>query len=258
MNKPLQKSLLSDVIKQYKRELSSYKLPVVLGIDEQGKVRFADLVDLQHILMAGTTGSGKSVFGHSMIATLLRLLPADYVQFLIIDMKRVEFSGYKGLSQLLTHVLVDYDEVFANLERLFKEKERRLKDNNTEYPYIIVIVDTFSDLMWHDQIRFENSMARLIPNAVRAKIHVVMYDSRSSVEVFTSIIKNNFPTRISFNLSEADYGLVILDSNTYGAEKLLGRGDMLFFPQNLDKPVRIQAPYLTDNEIDDVKKSLAE
>lgn len=246
--------LLNDIIKQNRNEISKLKLPIVLGYDKKNQLQLADLTELQHILMTGETGSGKSTFEHTVISTFLQLLSAKDIQFFLVDMKRVELMSYKGLPNLYIEPLFDFEKIFSNLERLIKEKEKRLKQNDNNYPYMVVIIDTISDLMYHSN-RFENIVGRLIPDAVKAKIHLIMSDSRGEAKVYSPFLKRYFPTRIAFQTCDAENAMVVLGSNGFGAEKLLGNGDMLFLPKGLNEPLHIQAPYISDNEILKLVKS---
>lgn len=244
--------LLQERINTHRKKLLSFKLPVVLGIDEKNMLRLADLVDLQHILMGGGTGSGKSVFEHTVIATLLQLLPKSKVQFFLVDMKLVDLIVYKDLPNLINDVSIWGKEVFSNLEILIEEKERRLKEDNQDYPYIVVIIDTISDLMLHPGSKYEDIVGRLMTGAVKAKIHVIMSDSRLYEGIFTPTLRKHFPTRICFYTYGVGDGVVILESKKYRTHELEGNGDMLILQPNMREPVHMQAPYITDDEIDKI------
>ncbi len=254
-------------IKKYRQLGLDYNLPVCLGIDDKRNEHFADLVDLKHILMAGSTGSGKSIFGHTLIASLLSLVNPNKLKLLLIDMKRVEFPRiYDNLPCLLTKVLFDSNEVFTQLDLLANEKKARLKkilqskaDNFEEYcqqhpkenlPYIVVIIDTFSDIILFDSLRFEKLIGQLTDSSDKTGIHLVIYDSRPSLDVFTPLIRASFPTRICFNVSRVIDSKITI--NTSGGEKLLGRGDMLLLREDQKRPIHLQAPFISEKEIKDI------
>lgn len=254
-------------IKKYRQLGLDYNLPVFLGIDDEGNEHFADLVDLKHILMAGSTGSGKSIFGHTLIASLLSLVNPNKLKLLLVDGKCVEFTRvYNNLPCLLTKTLTDPDKVFIQLDLLVNEKNIRLKkilrskvDNFEEYcqqhpkentPYIIVIIDSFSDIIIFDSLRFQKLMSQLTDNSAKTGIHLVIYDSRTGPDVFTSIIRDSFPTKICFDVCEATYSKLII--NTSGGEKLLGKGDMLLLKEGRQSPIHLQAPFISEKEIKDI------
>lgn len=234
--------LVNDIITQNKQKLLKYKLPVVLGFDQKNQLQLADLTTLRHILMVGQTGSGKTTFQRTIISTFLQLIDPSDISFFLVDMKRVDLVTYSNLPNLFTNVLVDADEVFLKFLALIQEKARRLKLGGSNYPYIIVIIDTFSDLIQSCPRGFEVLVNHLIPDAAEAKIHVIMSDSRPTGDVFTPSLRKLFPTRIAFKTTNADDAVVVLESNKFGSEKLLGKGNMLFLTENMSVPMKIQAP----------------
>ncbi len=260
------------------------KLTVALGRDIAGKVAIADLTKMPHILIAGTTGSGKSVCVNSFITSILYKSSPDDVRFLMIDPKVVELGVYNGIPHLLVPVVTDPRKAtgalnwavteMLNRYRVFADnnvrdlagyndlvKRNKYKDENGEpmlkMPQIIIIIDELSDLMMAAPNEVEDSICRLAQMARAAGMHLVVATQRPSVDVVTGLIKANIPSRIAFAVSSQVDSRTILDGA--GAEKLLGRGDMLFAPVGASKPVRIQGCFLTDKEIekvaDFVKKS---
>jgi len=243
------------LLEEYKKNNLNYKLPIILGEDEQGKPQFADLVNLGSILMTGTTGSGKSMFEHTIISTLTSLYTPDQLRLYLVDMKRVEFQSYEGLPHLLSPVNKGWslDDVFTGLEWIIDEKNNRLKigDEINKYPYIVVIIDTFSDLISHDPQKFQDYISKLMDKAAGVKIYVIMSDSRPSPDVYTPLVLGLFPTKICFNVtSDIDSKLII---GSKGGEELKGAGDMLLLPPNLKEAIRIQAPYISSEEINNSK-----
>lgn len=210
---------------------------------------------MKHILMTGTTGSGKSVFMSSMISTFISLFSTHQLRLMLVDMKRVELLSFEGIPYLLSPVAVEVERVYACLDWLLDERTNRLKriDTIDELPFLVVFIDTFSDLMQHNSTEFQDYLSELMPQAEDVKIHIVMSDSRPSVDVFTSVIRNLFPTKICFNVSSyIDSNLIIGQS---GGEELRGNGDMLFSSTDNKAVVRLQAPYVSDDEINRLVKS---
>ena len=215
--------------------------------------------------MTGQTGSGKSVFGHSIIASMLYFLNTyGGVKLLLVDMKRVEFPMYNGLPYLLAKPLFDVKDVLIQLELLVKEQEVRLgrlkqkrigdiEEYHRQYPqerlpYIVVLIDTFSDIMCSEPKRFEELINKLTDSSVKVGIHVVMWDSRPSVDVYTPLILSSFPTKICFATASVSDSKVII--NSPGGTKLSGRGDMLLLKENQEYPIRLQASFISDKEIE--------
>ena len=238
--------LLKNALATYQTLGLHYSLPVCLGIDETGKEHFADLVNLKHILMTGSTGSGKSIFEHSLITTLGSLVPSNELKLLLIDMKRVDLTTYAGLPQLLTKPLVSSSDVFTQLKLLILEQQKRLSQNR-KLPYIVVIIDTFSDLMCESPVEFEQVIGQLTKNSAKTGIHLVLSDSRSSHDLYTPSLLSFFPTKLCFNVtSETDSKLFLGAS---GGEKLKGVGDMLLQRNGQSRLLHLQAPHISDKEV---------
>jgi S-DNA-T family DNA segregation ATPase FtsK/SpoIIIE len=261
----LKKMLASPVMQN-----SKSKLTVALGLDVSGNPVVADLAKMPHILIAGTTGSGKSVLLNSFIASMLFRTTPSEVKVILIDPKRVEMVGYNGIPHLLTPVIVDVQKILSALKWAMSEMDRRYKifaeagvrnidayNNSAGFqalPYIIIIIDELADLMAYAPVEVEDTICRLAQMARATGIHLVLATQRPSVDVITGLIKANIPSRIAFSVSSMVDSRVILD--TPGAEKLLGRGDMLYIPPDQAKPSRIQGTYVSEEEINKVVKFL--
>src|SRR3989344_4950832 len=254
----LKTMLESDIMRKNKS-----KLIVSLGLDVSGNPLVADIAKMPHVLIAGTTGSGKSVLINSFISSLLfRASPAE-VKLILIDPKRVELTGYNGIPHLMTPVIVEVEKILASLKWAMDEMDRRYKkfaeggvrniDSYNEFaglqalPYIVILIDELADLMAFAPVDVEDAIARLAQMARATGIHLVVSTQRPSVDVITGLIKANIPCRIAFNVSSMIDSRVILD--TPGAEKLLGRGDMLYIPPDQAKPTRIQGAFVSDKEV---------
>lgn len=249
-NKDLKNIKFGDVIQEYKKSGLNYKLPIILGRNENGKTEVVDLVDLKHIIMTGSTGSGKSVFEETSIATFMELFSKEDLRLVLVDMKRVELTMHKNNPYLLMPVGVDPERVFNALEWINNEKNQRLDEKTRSlenYPYIIVIIDTISDLMAYDHEKFEMLLNNAVHKAEEVKIHFILSDSRASNEVYSPTILNLFPTKICFLTYDADGSKLLL--GIPGAEKLGSTGEMLFLPPGENKPKRIQSPYISEEEI---------
>ncbi|MBI2622404.1 DNA translocase FtsK [Candidatus Microgenomates bacterium] len=239
------------------------KLIVALGLDVSGNPVIADIARMPHTLIAGTTGSGKSVLINSFITSLLFRTTPNEVKLILIDPKRVELTGYNNIPHLLTPVIVEVDKILSALKWAMSEMDRRYKlfaevgvRNVNGYnelsgfqalPYIVIFIDELADLMAYAPVEVEDAIARLAQMARATGIHLVVSTQRPSVDVLTGLIKANIPCRIAFNVSSMVDSRVIID--TPGAEKLLGRGDMLYIPPDQAKPTRIQGTYVSENEV---------
>jgi len=239
------------------------KLNVVLGKSISGKTVIADLADMPHLLIAGATGSGKSVCVNTIVTSILYSATPDEVKFLMIDPKVVELSHYNGIPHLVLPVVTDPKKAAIALNWAVKEMEERyekfaktftrdLQSYNVKFPegkmsQIVVIIDELADLMMVAPKQVENSIARIAQKARAAGIHLIVATQRPSVDVITGVIKANIPSRISFAVSSAVDSRTILDEG--GAEKLLGKGDMLYRPVGAPKPIRLQGAFISDGEV---------
>ncbi len=253
------KTMLSSTIMQKSRS----KLTVALGLDVSGNPIVNNIGKMPHVLIAGTTGSGKSVLINSFICSLLFRSSPQEVKLILIDPKRVELTGYNGIPHLLTPVIVEVEKILSALKWTMGEMDRRYKifaesgvkniDSYNELsgfqalPYIVIIIDELADLMMFAPVAVEDSIARLAQMARATGIHLVIATQRPSVNVITGLIKANIPCRIAFNVSSMIDSRVIIDMP--GAEKLLGRGDMLYVPPEQAKPTRIQGTYVSEKEV---------
>jgi S-DNA-T family DNA segregation ATPase FtsK/SpoIIIE len=232
-------------------------------LDVSGNPVVDDIARMPHVLIAGATGSGKSVCINSFIATLLFRTTPNEVKLILVDPKRVELTQYNGIPHLLTPVITEPEKVVSALKWAISEMERRYKlfseagarniDSYNEMagfqalPYIIIIVDELADIMFLAPSEVEDTITRIAQMARATGIHLIISTQRPSVDVITGLIKANIPCRIAFNVSSMVDSRVILD--TPGAEKLLGKGDMLYIPPDLSKPSRIQGAFVSDKEI---------
>lgn len=254
----LRKILESDNMKHHKS-----KLAVAMGLDVSGAAVVADIARMPHTLIAGSTGSGKSVCINAFIASLLFRASPQELNLIMVDPKRVELTGYNGIPHLLSPVIVEPEKVLSALKWAMAEMDRRYKVfsevgvRNLEgynemsgfqaLPYIVILIDELADIMLFAPVEVEDAITRLAQMARATGIHLVISTQRPSVDVITGLIKANIPTRIAFAVSSMIDSRVILDSP--GAEKLLGRGDMLYIPPEQAKPSRIQGAYVSDKEI---------
>ncbi|MEA3289219.1 MAG: DNA translocase FtsK [Campylobacterota bacterium] len=252
---------------------ASSPLTMILGKDIVGKPFITDLKKLPHLLIAGTTGSGKSVGLNSMILSLLYKNSPDNLKLIMIDPKMLEFSIYNDIPHLLTPVITKPTEAINALANMVAEMEKRyamMADTRTknienynekarqngyeEFPYIVIIIDELADLMMTSGKEVELSIARLAQMARASGIHLIVATQRPSVDVVTGLIKANLPSRISYKVGQKVDSKIILDS--MGAESLLGRGDMLFTPPGMSGLVRIHAPWSDEKEIEQVVEFL--
>ncbi len=238
-------------------------LTLILGKDIFGKPFVADLRKMPHLLVAGATGSGKSVGLNSMICSILFKATPEDVKFILVDPKMLEFSVYNGVPHLITPVIVDPKQAAQALTWAVGEMERRYRllsdagvrnlesynaKSGERLPYIVIVVDELADLMMVAGKDVELQIARLAQKARAAGIHLILATQRPSVDVITGLIKANFPSRISFKVSSKVDSRTILD--TVGAEKLLGNGDMLFMPPGRSELIRLHGAYISDGEIE--------
>ncbi|MBI2019321.1 DUF87 domain-containing protein [Candidatus Daviesbacteria bacterium] len=246
------------------------KLAVALGRDTSSKPMVVDIDRMPHCLIAGTTGSGKSILLNAFINSLLFRNSPDELKLILIDPKRVELTNYNGIPHLLTPVITEPEKILSSLKWAMAEMDRRYKlfqsvgvRNITGYnemsgfqalPYIVIVIDELADLMMFAPVEIEDAITRIAQLARATGIHLVVATQRPSVDVITGLIKANIPCRIAFNVSSMIDSRVILDGP--GAEKLLGRGDMLFLPPDASKPMRIQGAFVQDDEINNLIKYL--
>ncbi|MFB7302064.1 FtsK/SpoIIIE family DNA translocase [Heyndrickxia sporothermodurans] len=266
---------LREVLEAKELDNPESKLQIGLGRDITGEAVLAELNKMPHLLVAGATGSGKSVCINGIITSILMRAKPHEVKLMMIDPKMVELNVYNGVPHLLAPVVTDAKKASQALKKVVSEMERRyelfshtgtrniegyndhVKRHNVEtgekqplLPYIVVIVDELADLMMVASNDVEDSITRLAQMARAAGIHLIIATQRPSVDVITGVIKANIPSRIAFAVSSATDSRTILDMG--GAEKLLGRGDMLFLPVGASKPVRVQGAFLSDDEVEEV------
>jgi S-DNA-T family DNA segregation ATPase FtsK/SpoIIIE len=259
---------LSEILANADFKKKEIKLPIALGKNISGKPVVGDLASMPHLLIAGTTGSGKSVCINTIILSLLYRHTPDKCKFILIDPKMLELSTYEGIPHLLCPVITEAKKAASVLGWVVKEMEsryrlmtkegvRNIDGYNTKHklpmPYIVVVVDEMSDLMLVAGKEIENYIQKLSQMARAAGIHIIMATQRPSVDVITGTIKANFPTRISFQVTSKIDSRTILGEQ--GAEQLLGKGDMLYM-SSANRIVRIHAPFVSDNEIEKINKSL--
>jgi S-DNA-T family DNA segregation ATPase FtsK/SpoIIIE len=268
-NKAVETIYLREMLESQLFQEAASPLTLILGKDIVGKPFVTDLKKLPHLLIAGTTGSGKSVGINSMILSLLYKNSPDQLKLLMIDPKMLEFSIYNDIPHLLTPVITKPKEAISALNNMVYEMERRYQlmsetrtkniENFNEkakaekrdlLPYIVVIIDELADLMMTSGKDVEYSIARLAQMARASGIHLIVATQRPSVDVVTGLIKANLPSRISYKVGQKIDSKIILDG--MGAESLLGRGDMLFTPPGMSGLVRLHAPWSTEVEIEKV------
>ena len=243
-------------------------LAVGLGKDIMGKVKWCEINTTPHLLVAGSTGSGKSVCINCIIASILMRTKPDEVKLVLVDPKKVEFSMYDGVPHLLSPVVTDAKKASIALKNIVGEMERRYEllehtknknivgynkfcESHPEYqklPYIVVIIDELADLMLVAAKEVEDSIMRITQMARAAGIHLIVATQRPSTDIITGVVKANIPSRISFAVSSQIDSRTILDMG--GAEKLLGKGDMLFLPMGESIPMRVQGAYVSEEEIE--------
>lgn len=256
-------------------------LEVPLGRDISGMVQSADLAKMPHLLIAGSTGSGKSVAINGIISSILMRAKPHEVKLMMIDPKMVELNVYNGIPHLLTPVVTNPRKAAQALQKVVQEMEFRYEkfaatgvrnisgynelviqknledgENRPILPFIVVIVDELADLMMVASNEVEDAIIRLAQMARAAGIHMILATQRPSVDVITGIIKANVPSRMAFAVSSGTDSRTIIDSN--GAEKLLGRGDMLFLPMGENKPIRVQGAFISDHEVERIVSFVTE
>ena len=260
--------VLREIISNERFQKKEIKLPIALGKNISGVPIIGDLISMPHLLIAGTTGSGKSVCINTIIVSLLYKLDPNLCKFILIDPKMLELSSYEGIPHLLTPVITDAKKATAALGWTVKEMNNRYKlmskvgvrnidgynaKHKLKMPYIVVVVDEMSDLMLVAGKEIENYIQKLSQMARAAGIHIIMATQRPSVDVITGTIKANFPTRISFQVSSKIDSRTILGEQ--GAEQLLGKGDMLFM-SSANRVIRIHGPYVSEKEIEKITSIL--
>lgn len=256
----LKEILISDAFKERKSELT-----IALGKDVAGHSWVADLDAMPHLLIAGATGSGKSVCINSIILSLVYQNSPENLKLILVDPKRVELTIYNGLPHLLTPVITEVDKTINALKWIVNEMDRRFRllseggkrdirsfngELKEQLPYIVVIIDELADLMSVAALEVETAIIRLAQMARAVGIHLVVATQRPSVDVITGLIKANITSRIAFTVASSTDSRTIIDYS--GAEKLLGRGDMLYVSAELSKPKRLQGAYVTEREIKNI------
>ena len=276
-NKQISMVSVREILERVPKSLGDAKLLVTLGRDIMGNPQYCEINKTPHLLVAGSTGSGKSVCINSMITSILMRSRPDEVKLVLVDPKKVELSMYNGVPHLLAPVVTDPKKANIALKKIVAEMERRYdlfensgtkniagynmyvekKNANLEeceqlrkIPYIVVIIDELADLMLVAAKEVEDSIMRITQMARAAGIHLIVATQRPSTDVITGVVKANIPSRISFAVSSSIDSRTILDM--VGAEKLLGKGDMLFLPQGENMPIRIQGTFISDDEIKNV------
>ncbi|WP_419777939.1 DNA translocase FtsK 4TM domain-containing protein [Malaciobacter marinus] len=274
-NEDMQTIFIKELLESEIFQNSKSPLTMILGKDIVGKPFITDLKKLPHLLIAGTTGSGKSVGINAMILSLLYKNSPDNLKLVMIDPKMLEFSMYNDIPHLLTPVITKPTDAINALSNMVAEMERRYtlmsqtktknienynekakKDKYEPFPYIVVVIDELADLMMTSGKDVEHSIARLAQMARASGIHLIVATQRPSVDVVTGLIKANLPSRLSYKVGQKVDSKIILDS--MGAESLLGRGDMLFTPPGMSGLVRIHAPWSMETEIEKVVEFLKE
>ena len=242
---------------------------IALGVDTEGKAHQADILKMQHVLVAGSTGSGKSAFINSAISSILMNYKPNEVKLILIDPKRVELNQFEGIPHLLMPIVNDPQEASNVLQQLVGEMEKRYKilsnarvkniesynqkakaAGERQMHYIVCIVDELADLMQVAGKEVESSIQRITQLARAAGIHLIVATQRPSTDVVTGTIKSNIPSRISFSTASSTDSRIILDQT--GAEKLLGKGDMLYKPVGASRPVRLQGAFTTEDEVEKI------
>ena len=279
-NKENSTVMLRDLLESRDFKEFPSNLAFAVGKDIGGKVVVADIAKMPHMLIAGATGSGKSVCINTLIMSILYKAHPDDVKLIMVDPKVVELSVYNGIPHLLIPVVTDPKKASAALQwgvaemtdryqkfadfnvrdlKGYNKKVEAMKEKGdpeapAKMPHIVIIVDELADLMMVAPGEVEESICRLAQLARAAGIHLIIATQRPSVDVITGLIKANMPSRVAFSVSSGVDSRTILDMN--GAEKLLGKGDMLFYPQGYSKPARVQGAFVSDKEVSDVVEFL--
>lgn len=264
VNKKPRLVYLRELLSSNEFHKAASKLTIAIGKDIKGNPIIGDLRDMPHLLIAGTTGSGKSVCLNSLILSILYRATPFEVKFLMIDPKMVELSCYNALPHLISDVITDPKKVAAALRWVIDETEERYRQlasvgvknierynqlsEETPFPYVIVVIDELADLMAVARVSVEDAVTRLAQLSRAVGIHLILATQRPSVDVVTGVIKANLPCRISFQVASRVDSRTVLDA--IGAERLLGKGDMLFLPAGLARPIRCQCPLVTDQEVE--------
>jgi S-DNA-T family DNA segregation ATPase FtsK/SpoIIIE len=264
-NKDFNVVALRRILEEVEFTAAESKLTFALGRDVSGAAKAVDLAKMPHLLIAGATGSGKSVMVNAVITSLLCKTTPNDVRMILMDLKRVELASYNGLPHLLVPVITEPERAKAALKWAVNEMEGRYRrfagasarnikgynetraDPDDRMPYIVIIIDELADLMMREGKNVEDSIVRLAQKARATGIHMVLATQRPSVNVVTGLIKANFPSRIAFAMASQIDSRTILD--TPGAEDLIGRGDMLYQPSDLPRPMRLQGVFVSDPEI---------
>lgn len=265
---------MKDVLAGIPKKLDNSKLVAPLGLDIMGNIQYFEINKAPHMLVAGATGSGKSVCINNIIMSILMRAKPDEVKMILVDPKKVELNCYEGIPHLMRPVVTDPKKASVALQKVvmimeerydmfantgtrnitsyneYVEKNKIRKSELTKLPYILVIIDELADLMMVASKEVEESIMRITQLARAAGIHLIVATQRPSTDVITGLIKSNIPTRLSFMVSSNVDSRTILDMS--GAEKLLGKGDMLFLPPGESSPIRIQGSFVTDEEINRV------
>ena len=264
-NKDFNVVALRRILEELDFKASGSTLTFALGRDVAGKAQAVDLAKMPHLLIAGATGSGKSVMVNALITSLLCEATPDDVRMILMDLKRVELAAYNGLPHLLVPVITEPERAKAALKWAVNEMEARYRrlagatarnirafnetrvDPDDRMPYIVIVIDELADLMMREGKNVEDPIVRLAQKARATGIHMVLATQRPSVNVVTGLIKANFPSRIAFAMASQIDSRTILDAP--GAEDLIGRGDMLYQPSDLPRPMRLQGVFVSDAEI---------
>ena len=266
-NKEFNLVALRRILEEVDFGASGSRLTFALGRDVAGRAQAVDLAKMPHLLIAGATGSGKSVMVNALITSLLCNATPDDVRMILVDLKRVELAAYNGLPHLLVPVVTEPERAKAALKWAVAEMEARYRrfagakpparnikafnesrvDSADRLPYIVIVVDELADLMMREGKNVEDPIVRLAQKARATGVHMVLATQRPSVNVVTGLIKANFPSRIAFAMASQIDSRTILD--TPGAEDLIGRGDMLYQPSDLPRPMRLQGVFVSDAEI---------